>query len=186
MMRGWCGWGRRGMSDELMLEREIQETLIERVPFAPPNHLLQSFEFNARRARRYPRWLALIKESPMRTNSRLAVGSPTVRAAAVLAATFLLMLALAAAGAGARILLAADGDIVVASRRFNYNNALHGAKIVAHDLHTGDTLWTAELPVAMRRAASRLWPRRPRRCGCGPVRHRRRTTGRLAGSPGLW
>jgi outer membrane protein assembly factor BamB len=40
-----------------------------------------------------------------------------------------------------------EGDIVVASRRHNYNDALHGAKIVAHDLHTGDTLWTAELPV---------------------------------------
>ena len=50
----------------------------------------------------------------MRTNSHLAVGSPTVRAAAVLAATFLLILALAAAGAGARTLFAADADIVVA------------------------------------------------------------------------
>ncbi len=40
-----------------------------------------------------------------------------------------------------------EGDIVVASRRHNYNDILHGAKIVAHDLHTGDTLWTMELPV---------------------------------------
>lgn len=101
------------MSDELMLEREIQETLIERVPFAPPNHLLQSFEFNARRARRYPRWLALIKEPTMRTDSRLAVGSPTARSAAVLIATMLLALALAAVGTAGQRLLAADGPIVV-------------------------------------------------------------------------
>ena len=40
-----------------------------------------------------------------------------------------------------------DGDIVVASRRNDYNNTLHGAKIVAHNIHTGDTLWTTELPV---------------------------------------
>ncbi len=40
-----------------------------------------------------------------------------------------------------------EGDVVVASRRHDYNNTLHGAKIVAHDIHTGDTLWTTELPV---------------------------------------
>lgn len=40
-----------------------------------------------------------------------------------------------------------DGDIVVMSRMFNINNVLHGTKIVAHDLMTGDTLWTTELPV---------------------------------------
>ncbi|MCF8368929.1 MAG: PQQ-binding-like beta-propeller repeat protein [Bacteroidales bacterium] len=40
-----------------------------------------------------------------------------------------------------------DGSIIAASRRFNYNDLLHGAVIVTHDLHTGDTLWTAELPV---------------------------------------
>jgi len=40
-----------------------------------------------------------------------------------------------------------EGDIVVTSRRHDYNNTLHGAKIVAHDIHSGDTLWTTELPV---------------------------------------
>jgi outer membrane protein assembly factor BamB len=40
-----------------------------------------------------------------------------------------------------------DGDIVVMSRMFNINNVLFGTKIVAHDLMTGDTLWTKGLPV---------------------------------------
>lgn len=40
-----------------------------------------------------------------------------------------------------------DGDVVLASRRFNYNNQLYGAHLVAHDLHSGDTLWTGQLPV---------------------------------------
>jgi len=40
-----------------------------------------------------------------------------------------------------------DGEIVAMSRIFNINDVLHGTYIVAHDLQTGDTLWTADLPV---------------------------------------
>lgn len=40
-----------------------------------------------------------------------------------------------------------DGNIVVMSRMFNINNVLTGTKIVAHDLMTGDTLWSKGLPV---------------------------------------
>lgn len=40
-----------------------------------------------------------------------------------------------------------DGNIVAMSRIFNINNVLQGTKIVAQDLTTGDTLWTAILPV---------------------------------------
>jgi outer membrane protein assembly factor BamB len=40
-----------------------------------------------------------------------------------------------------------DEDIVVMSRMFNINNVLSGTKIVAHNLITGDTLWTKGLPV---------------------------------------
>lgn len=50
----------------------------------------------------------------MRTNSHLAVGSPTVRVVAILTATLLLALTLAAAGAGVQRLLAANGPIIVA------------------------------------------------------------------------
>lgn len=50
----------------------------------------------------------------MRTNSHLAVGSPTARLAALLAATMLLAVALAAVGVAGQQLLAANGPIVVA------------------------------------------------------------------------
>lgn len=50
----------------------------------------------------------------MRTNNHLAVGSPSVRIAAIAAATLMLAVVLAAAGAGAARLLAASGPIVVA------------------------------------------------------------------------
>jgi TolB protein len=52
-----------------------------------------------------PRWLALIKERPMRADSLVAVGSPTLRFASVLAATLLLMLlSVGAVVAGATLL----------------------------------------------------------------------------------
>ena len=40
-----------------------------------------------------------------------------------------------------------DGNVVATSRIFNLNDVLHGTKIVAQDLYTGDTLWTTGLPV---------------------------------------
>ena len=64
--------------------------------------------------RQWPRWLALIKDSPMRTTAHLAVGSPTARVAAILAATLLLAVTLAVAGVAGQRLLAAKGPIVVA------------------------------------------------------------------------
>ena len=80
----------------------------------PPSEAFYD-ELFTRAARKGPRpeWLALIKESPMRSNSRVTVGSPTVRVVAILAATMLLAVALAAAGAGVQRLLAA-GPLVVA------------------------------------------------------------------------
>ena len=59
----------------------------------------------ARRERRWPRWLALIKEPPMRISSRVAVGSPTFRLASLMAITLALIIALGAAVvAGASLL----------------------------------------------------------------------------------
>lgn len=50
----------------------------------------------------------------MRTNNHIAVGSPTVRVAAIVAATLLLAVALASVGVAGQRLLAANGPIVVA------------------------------------------------------------------------
>ena len=40
-----------------------------------------------------------------------------------------------------------EENIVVTDRTFDMGNTLHGTWIVAYDLLTGDTLWTADLPV---------------------------------------
>jgi len=40
-----------------------------------------------------------------------------------------------------------EGNILVMARIQNINDVLHGTKIVAHNLSTGDTLWTKDLPV---------------------------------------
>jgi len=62
--------------------------------------------------RQLPRWLAFLKEPPMRISSSLAVGSPAARIAAIMVATILLALMVAAAGiAGSRLLAA--GPVVV-------------------------------------------------------------------------
>lgn len=69
-------------------------------------------ERNSERRQR-PTWLASITEPPMRMNNHLAVGSPTVRVAAIAVATIMLAVALAAVGAGAQRLLAANAQIIV-------------------------------------------------------------------------
>ncbi len=40
-----------------------------------------------------------------------------------------------------------DGNYLAMARTFNISDPLYGTKIVVHDLQTGDTLWTAGLPV---------------------------------------
>ena len=67
----------------------------------------------ARQGRQRPRWLALIKEPPMRTSSRLAVGSPAARVVAILVATLLLAVVVAGAGIAGSRLLAADAGSVI-------------------------------------------------------------------------
>jgi len=40
-----------------------------------------------------------------------------------------------------------EDSFAVMARIFNLNDVLHGTSIVCHNLYTGDTLWTADLPV---------------------------------------
>jgi hypothetical protein len=87
--------------------------------------------------RQLPRWLALIKEPPMRTNSHLAVESPTVRVAATIATTLLLAVALAAAGVAGQRLLASDGAIIVALDGSGTHETITEAVEAAGD---GDTI----------------------------------------------
>ncbi len=73
---------------------------------------LESITFQAAQTHQRPRWLAIIKEPPMRISSTLAVGSPTARVAAVLLATLLITLSVAGAGfAGAQLFAAEEEGV---------------------------------------------------------------------------
>ena len=102
------------MNEQTDFERLVADQLASAGVGMPPRSAIEDTITRAGGTRRLPEWLALIKESPMRTNNHLAVGSPTVRVVAIMAVTMLLALALAAAGAGAQRLLAAESPIVVA------------------------------------------------------------------------
>ena len=101
------------MSTDDRLERLLTEVLDADSPPRPPDRLEPETLRALGRVRRRPRWLALLKEPPMRLSSGLVVGSPTVRISAIMAATVLLALMVAAVGVAGSRLLAADGAIVV-------------------------------------------------------------------------
>ncbi|MFV2063829.1 MAG: right-handed parallel beta-helix repeat-containing protein [Chloroflexota bacterium] len=103
----------RGMNDDARPERIFADGLHGTAPSRAPDRLRTQIRTQTSQLRPRPRWLALIKESPMRINSSLAVGSPTARVAAIVVATLLLALMVAGAGIAGSRLLAADGTIVV-------------------------------------------------------------------------
>lgn len=81
--------------------------------FAQAERLATRIEDRTSGRRQLPQWLALMTEPPMRNNNQLTVGSPTARVAMIVIATVMLAVALAAVGAGAQRLLAAN-EIIVA------------------------------------------------------------------------
>jgi parallel beta-helix repeat protein len=101
------------MNDDARSERLLANGLADLAPTRAPGRLSTTITAETARTRPRPRWLAVLKEPPMRISSTLAVGSPTARVAAIVAATLLIGAAVAGAGiAGSRI-LGADGSIVV-------------------------------------------------------------------------
>ena len=93
------------MNTNERLEQLLMTVLDEGVPSRPPDRLIPETLRAVSRVHRWPRWLALIKEPPMRYSSRVAVGSPTYRLITIAALTLVLLLAsLAAVGIGARVL----------------------------------------------------------------------------------
>ncbi len=93
------------MTRDERLERLLADVLADMAPTREPDRLVPEVLRAARRERRWPRWLALMKESPMRLSSRVAVGSPTFRLVTLAAITMALILALGAAAiAGASLL----------------------------------------------------------------------------------
>jgi hypothetical protein len=85
------------MTTNSRMERDITDALGAEVAGSMPANLEHDILATTGRMRPLPRWLALLKEPPMRIHHRLAVGSPTVRLIGVMALT--IALALATAGA---------------------------------------------------------------------------------------
>ena len=104
------------MNDDARFERLFVEGLHDVAPARAPDRLRTQVKTETGEVRPRPRWLALIKEPPMRTNSRLAVGSPTARVAAIVAATLLATLFVVGAGIAGSHLLAADDDVIVVAQ----------------------------------------------------------------------
>ena len=89
-------------------ERSFERFVADNVASAPgsvrmPDSFYDDIHAFASRTRQRPEWLALIKEPPMRHASRVVVGSPTARVAALVVATLLLgVLSVGALVAGAQ------------------------------------------------------------------------------------
>lgn len=98
------------MNDDKTFERDVAEAFDRESPGRPvPDAIHDDLLTYAGRTRQQPTWLASLTEPPMRQAGSLAVGSPTVRAAAILVATLLFIVALVGAGlAGQRLLAFAD------------------------------------------------------------------------------
>ncbi len=94
---------------ERIVARSIESTGVPQ----PSDDAVERTIASVSRRRQRPRWLALIKEPPMRTGSHLAVGSPTARVAAIVAATLMASVMLVSASLAGAELLAGDRSIVV-------------------------------------------------------------------------
>jgi hypothetical protein len=87
------------MNDETAFERFVTDRIADSGRVTARPGAADRIITQARRSRPSPRWLAILKEPPMRHASRVVVGSPTARVAAFAAVTLLL----ATLGAGALV-----------------------------------------------------------------------------------
>ena len=122
------------MSEERSFERFVADNVAGTSQGIPlPDDFYDEMRTFATTTRQRPEWLALIKEPPMRTDSHLAVGSPSVRLATIVIATLLLAVALAAAGIAGQRLLAANAPIVVAADGSGHFSTVSDAVAAAED-----------------------------------------------------
>ena len=84
------------MTTQSPLERSIAAWMADEASGTDNDALFNTILAATRPARPEPRWLALLKEPPMRLHSRVAVGSPTARLALLTLVPLLLLLAGAA------------------------------------------------------------------------------------------
>lgn len=83
------------MNTDTRLQSDITDVLLAEVSGSVPDGLLDDILTTTSRIRPLPRWLALLKEPPMRIHHRVAVGSPTARLVWVWALVLALVLATA-------------------------------------------------------------------------------------------
>jgi Periplasmic copper-binding protein (NosD) len=101
------------MSQPLDFERRVAAWVADEGASTPPVRVLDDILTATGRQRPLPRWLALIKEPPMRVSSRVAVGSPTARLTALVATTILLVVLGAGAVVAGASYLAGPGLLIV-------------------------------------------------------------------------
>ena len=91
------------MSQQMSLERMVADWMVDETAGGLPEHVFDQIVTTTSRRRPLPRWLAVLREPPMRAQSQVAVGMP--RRQLVLIGVALLLAAAIAIGVGAAILL---------------------------------------------------------------------------------
>ncbi|MET0773286.1 MAG: PQQ-binding-like beta-propeller repeat protein, partial [Candidatus Limnocylindrales bacterium] len=95
------------MSTRSSLERSVAAWMADEAALGDDDALFDDLLAATHRARPEPRWLALLKEPPMRKHSRVAVGSPTAR---ILVFTMIPLLLLLLAGVAVTVAVQPNGD----------------------------------------------------------------------------
>jgi parallel beta-helix repeat protein len=100
------------MNPDISFDSRAAAMFADDAGIRPPDHLIEDILSTTGRARPRPRWLALLKEPPMRIDTRVAIGSPTARLALILALTLAMVLAASAVVVGAASLLPRSAIVV--------------------------------------------------------------------------
>jgi outer membrane protein assembly factor BamB len=121
------------MNQNMTFERMLATYMAEEASGRAPERLVDDVLSATSRTRPDPRWLALLKEPPMRTQTRVVVGMPARRLILAMAAAALLLLALLAAVVGANLLkppqqLASDDWPMFRGDSTRAGLVLHGPK----------------------------------------------------------
>jgi outer membrane protein assembly factor BamB len=91
------------MSQNVSLERMLADWMVDETSVGLPDHVFDQIVTTTGQRRPLPRWLAVLREPRMRTQSQVAVGVPTRQL--VLIGALLLIAAVIAIGVGAVILI---------------------------------------------------------------------------------
>jgi outer membrane protein assembly factor BamB len=98
------------MSANVPFERRLAAWMVDEVGPVPPDDRIDAIVSTTSQLQPEPRWLVLLKESPMRANTQVAVGSPSRRLAVAIALALLILGATIVVGASILRTQAAAGD----------------------------------------------------------------------------